>query len=169
MLKNAKKNFFLQNILWILGNTRTIFILLQVSFQFGMVHVRMKQDQNIKKYFQEPILRKIPFCENLLHTQHFVAYATRKCRVRNILLYKQHANVAYATFCCTCNMQMSHTQHDVAYATQKCHMQEDVAFAAYMCCICYKMFGMLVTCTVLATYLVICLKTTWLSKSSILN
>ena len=64
---------------------------------------------------------------------------------------------------------MSHTQHNVAYARQKCHMQEDVAFAAYMCCICYKMFGMLVTCTVLATYLVICLKTTWLSKSSILN
>ena len=105
--------------LWILGTTRTIFILLQVSFQFGMVHPPMNQDLNGKKYFQEPILRKIPFCENLLHTHHFVAYATRKCRIRNILLHMQHANVAYATFCCICNTQMSHMQH-VAYATQKC-------------------------------------------------
>ena len=47
--------------LWILGTTRTFFILLQVSFQFGMVHMRMNQDQNIKKYFLEPFLRKITF------------------------------------------------------------------------------------------------------------
>jgi len=84
------------NALWILGTTRTIFILLQVSFHIGMVHMRMNQDLNIKKYFQEPILRKIPFCENLLHMQHFVAYATCKCRIRNILLHTQHF-VAYAT------------------------------------------------------------------------
>ena len=123
--------------LWILGTTRTIFILLQVSFQFGMVHVRMNQDLNIKKYFQEPILRKIPFCENLLHTQHFVAYATRKCRIRNILLHMQHTNVAYATFCCICNMQMSHTQH-VACATQKC-------------CKCNKKLRLQLTCVAYAT------------------
>ena len=115
--------------LWILGTTRTIFILLQVSFQLGMVRRRMNQDLNIKKYFQEPILRKIPFSKNLLHTQHFVAYATRKwcirniCCICNILLHMQHAFVAYATFCCICNIYciciicLLHMQQNVAYAT----------------------------------------------------
>ena len=78
------------------------------------------------------------------------------CCIRNILLLMQHTGVAYATKCCICNTKMQMSQ-----------MQQDVRYAAYMCCKCNKMFGILITCTVLVTYLVICLKTTWLSKSSI--
>ena len=103
-------------------------------------------------------MRKIPFCENVLHTQQNVAYATCKCCICNILLRMQHTDVAYATKCCICNTKMQMSQ-----------MQQDVRYAAYMCCKCNKMFGILITCTVLVTYLVICLKTTWLSKSSILS
>ena len=42
-------------------------------------------------------MRKIPFCENVLHMQQNIAYATCKCRICNILLHMQHADVAYAT------------------------------------------------------------------------
>ena len=48
-------------------------------------------------------------------------------------MHMQHKIVAYATFCCVCNTQLSHTQHFVEYAFIKMsHVQQNVVQHKYV-------------------------------------
>ena len=46
------------------------------------------------------------------HTQHFVAYATRRCRMCN-MSHMQHKNVAKATRRCVCSLHVLHMLQNV--------------------------------------------------------
>ena len=83
--------------LWILGTARTFFGSLQVSLQFGTVHLSTNQDPTIKKYFIWHYLKKSLFGKNVLHMQH--------------TLHIQYMYVAYVTYmCCICNVYVLHMQ-----------------------------------------------------------